>query len=360
MSFIKPGLANVPIYTPGKSIDSVRRQYQLDRIYKLASNENPLGASETVNTVLKDALNSLYRYPDAGGIALRSKLAEMHNRNIDNILLGNGSAELIDLICRAFVNAGDEVLTSEYSFEKYYISTLLMEGKPVHAKMENFTYDLRAMAEHITAKTKVIFIANPNNPTGTYVSADQLTAFIDLVPPGVIVVLDEAYYEYARQYADYPDGLNFNQKNIIVLRTFSKAYGLAGLRMGYLLAPAALARQIAHTREAFNTNALGQLAALTALDDQAHIAQSIELNEAEKQRLYDAYEQMNIHYYPSATNFILIKVNPNGKALGDKLLEKGIIVRPLANYGLNHHIRVSIGLPQENDFFISALKAVYQ
>jgi histidinol-phosphate aminotransferase len=291
-------------------------------------------------------------------VELRSEIARFHNRRIEEIIAGNGSAELIDLICRAFVEEGEEVLTSEYSFEKYYISTKLMKAVPVHAPMTAYKYNLTSMAELITPRTRIIFIANPNNPTGTMVTREELENFLAFVPDEVIVVLDEAYFEYGVLEDNYPDSLTFRKKNLITLRTFSKAYGLAGLRIGYLVADTELVEQINHTREAFNTGLFAQIAALEALKDQNYVKETVEKSVAERKRLSAELEKLGMKVYPSATNFLFMESPVEGLKLAAELLKRGLIIRPIANYGLMNHVRISVGLPEQNEKLTVALKEI--
>jgi histidinol-phosphate aminotransferase len=356
--FKRPHLAAVPIYTPGRSLDEVRRSYGLQRVIKLASNENPLGPAPQVVAVLRELAGSVSLYPDAGAYDLRRALAEFYARPLEEVLLGNGSAELIDLICRAFLPAGNEMLTASHSFEKYTISTLLEEGRPVYAQMRDFHYDLPAMEKKITSATRVIFIANPNNPTGTMITAKELDAFLDVVPEDIIVVIDEAYYEYARLFPTYPDSARRQKANVITLRSFSKAHGLAGLRLGYMLAPAHLVEQVAHTREAFNTGLLSQAAGIAALHARDHVAQTLDLNRREQERLRPLLKALGFEVYPSATNFFFVKAPQAAANLAEALLSEGIIVRPLHNYSLTDYLRISVGTASENDILVSKLQKI--
>lgn len=358
MDFVKPYLKDVPIYTPGKSLDEVKREYGLETIHKLASNENPLGPSPKAIEAINNCLEDVLYYPDPGAVELKSKLAEFYNRKPEEIMVGNGSEELIDQICRTFADEGDEVLTSEYSFEKYYISTKLMRAIPVHSKMQKFTYDLNSLSEMITNKTRVIFLANPNNPTGTLVGKKELENFLAKVPANIIVVLDEAYYEYAVLEDDYPDSLDYDMPNLVTMRTFSKAYALAGLRIGYLIAKEEVTSQLAHTRGVFNTNLFAQKAAIAGLADQEHIRRTVEFSRKERNRVESELVKLNMKAYPSATNFLFLETPIPGLDLAAELLKKGIIIRPIANYGLMKHVRISIGLEHQNDFLIECLKEI--
>ena len=358
MQFVKPYLKDVPIYTPGKSLEEVKRQYGLETIHKLASNENMLGPSEKAIQAIKDSMDDVLYYPDPGAVALREKLAEFYHRHIDEIMVGNGSEELIDQLCRTFVEAGDEVLTSEYSFEKYFISTRLMQAVPVHAPMKDFTYDLDAIFDLISPRTKIIFIANPNNPTGTLVQKEKLEKFIAKVPENIVIVMDEAYFEYAILEDGCPDALDYNLPNLITMRTFSKSYGLAGLRIGYLIAPKEIVEQISHTRGVFNTNLFAQRAAIAGLDDQAHIKKTVEFNLRERNRVAAELTKLGMQVYQSATNFLFMETPIPGLELAEELLKRGIIVRPIANYGLMNHVRISIGLEHQNDKLLEDLKEI--
>ena len=358
MEFVKPYLKDVPIYTPGKSLDEVKREYGLETIHKLASNENPLGPSPKAIEAMNNCMKDVFYYPDPGAVELKEKLAAFYKSKPEEIMVGNGSEELIDLICRTFADEGDEVLTSEYSFEKYFISTKLMRAIPVHAKMKSFTYDLDALYAKISDKTKVIFLANPNNPTGTLVGKLEMKNFLNKVPENIVIVLDEAYYEYGIVEDDYPNSLDYDMPNLVTMRTFSKAYGLAGLRIGYVLAKEDIINQIAHARGVFTTNLFAQKAAIAGLDDQAHVKKAVDFNRRERSRVESELAKLQMKAFPSATNFLFLETPIPGLELAAELLKKGIIIRPIANYGLMNHVRISIGLEHQNDYLIECLQEI--
>lgn len=358
MDFAKPYLKDVPIYTPGKSLDEVKREYGLKTIYKLASNENPRGPSPGVKQAMKNSVDEVFLYPDPGAIALKEKLASMHNRQMDEIMVGNGSEELIDQLCRTFANPGDEVLTSEYSFEKYFISTKLAQAIPIHAPMKDFAFDLDAIVDRISEKTKIIFIANPNNPTGTMVGREKFEKFINTIPQNIIVVADEAYYEYGIVEKDFPDSMRYNFPNLVTMRTFSKAYGLAGLRIGYLFADKDIIAQMSHTRGVFTTNMFAQKAAIVALEDQEYMREGVDINSVERLRVEQSLAKLGLKSFPSATNFLFMETPIPGLELAGELLKKGVIIRPIANYGLMNHVRISIGLKHQNDYLIECLETI--
>ncbi|HHA19342.1 MAG TPA: histidinol-phosphate transaminase, partial [Methylophaga sp.] len=321
---------------------------------KLASNENPLGPSDKVLAAITEASKELTRYPDGNGFTLKSALADKYQLNVDQITLGNGSNDVLELIARAFVSPNEEVMFSQYAFAVYPLVTQAIGAKAVIVPARNFGHDLQAMSTLISDKTKLIFIANPNNPTGTYLSADEIETFFDRVPQHTLVVLDEAYVEYGEQDVDSISLLN-KYPNLIITRTFSKAYGLAGLRVGYALSDPEVADLLNRIRQPFNVNALALASAAVALKDDAYIAQTKQLNDAGMAQLIAGFDALGLSYIPSKGNFITVDVQRSGEEVFADLLRLGVIVRPVSNYDLPTHIRVSIGLEHENQRFLDAL-----
>jgi histidinol-phosphate aminotransferase len=364
-------VSKIKPYVPGKPIQELQRELGIKDSIKLASNENPLGPSKKAVDALKEFLNNGYelsRYPDGSGYYLKNALSEKlsasvnpllmrDNRRVspDEIILGNGSNELIDIAVRTFMGKGDEALMADPSFVVYCMAVQSVGGAPVKIPLLDFRHDLTAMADAITEKTRIVFIANPNNPTGTINKRDEFERFMERVPEDVLVIIDEAYYEYV-QDPNYPDTIEYlmNGRDILILRTFSKAYGLAGLRIGYGIAKEEIITEINKIREPFNTNAMAQLAAMNALADDDHLRMTIEINEQGKKFLYKELHKLKLKYIPTEANFIYMPLNIESKDVYNALLKKGVIIRPVGP----KEIRVTVGLPEENRRFIEALKIV--
>ena len=343
-------------YPPGKPIEEVERELGIKNSIKLASNENPLGPSPKAVDAVTNALKNLNRYPDGGCYYLKEKLANRLDVKPENIIIGNGSNEIIELVVRTFLRPGEEAVMGNPSFAVYPLAVPAAGGKAVLVPLKNLTHDLDAMADAITEKTKIVFIANPNNPTGTMNTKAQLDKFIGRLPDDIILVLDEAYYEFVTS-KDFPNSFEYLKegKNVVILRTFSKIYGLAGLRVGYGIAPERLNFYMNKVRQPFNVNSLAQIAAMAALDDEEHLKRSQKNNADGLKFLYGEIKAMGFEYVPTHANFFLIKVG-KGKEVYDALLKQGVIVRPMASYGLGKYIRVTVGTPEENKRFVNAMK----
>lgn len=346
-------------YQPGKPIEELEREYGVRNAIKLASNENPLGPSPKALAAAQGALADNARYPDGAGTLLKAALARHLGVRPVQVTLGNGSNDILELAARTFVNAGDEVIFSQHAFAVYPIVTQAVGGVAMVTPARDWGHDLDAIAGTVTARTKLIFIANPNNPTGTWFDTRALTAFLDAVPTRVIVVLDEAYFEYVGE-ADYPNGVSLLARypNLVVTRTFSKIYGLAGLRLGYGVSSEIIADLFNRVRQPFNVNSLAQAAGVAALGDAAHLARSREVNDAGLRELTQTFTDMGLTYIPSVGNFISVHVGGNAAQVYDALLREGVIVRPVANYGMSEYLRVTVGLPAENARFMAALVKV--
>ncbi len=350
-------------YLPGKPIEELEREYGVKDIIKLASNENPLGPSPKALEAISNSKKDIWLYPDGNGFELKAKLAAKHGVDSSRITLGNGSSEPLEYIIRAFVNQGDEVLFSEHSFAIYPILTKAVGGIGVAAKAKNWGYDLNALYDAITPKTKVIFIANPNNPTGTWLNKDELYRFIQSVSDQIIIVVDEAYFEYAsapETGADgqFPNAMEWIDEfpNLMVTRTFSKAYGLAGLRIGYSVSHPEVADLMNRIRPPFNVNSLALVAAIAALDDTEHLNNTVKTNAAGLIQLGTAFESMGLETIPSVANFISVDLKKPAAPVYDALLHHGVIVRPVANYGMPNHLRITIGTKEQNQKFINGLE----
>ena len=354
-----PYLQGLVPYTPGKPIGEVERELGITGAVKLASNENPLGPSPLAIRALREALPESHRYPDSGGYYLKQELARCLGLTPGHLVLGNGCNELLELMARCFLLPGDEVIIADPAFVIYGMLSHLQGCTTVRVPLKEWTHDLEAMAKAVTRKTKMVFLGNPNNPTGTAVGPTELTAFMDAIPTDVIVVMDEAYIEYVPTEM-VPDSLGYVRQGrwVIVLRTFSKIYGLAGLRIGYGMAPPSMVELLERVRAPFNVNALAQKAALAALDDQAHLSSSRKVNELGKIYLSGELTHLGLECPPSVANFLLVDLKQSGREVADALLQLGVIVRPLGGAHLKTHIRVTIGTPAENERFIEALKSV--
>jgi histidinol-phosphate aminotransferase len=355
MITVSENIKNITPYTPGKPIEELERELGISGSIKLASNENPLGPSPKAVAAIKKAVAGLNRYPDGSGHYLSQALARKYDVDISQLILGNGSNELIELAVRTFVQPGDEVISADPSFVVYRMITQSAGGTNVIVPLKDNRHDLDAMAGRITEKTKIIFIANPNNPTGTMNTSPEMDRLMDRVPDHVIVAVDEAYYEYVTR-ADYPDSLDYLKagKNVLALRTFSKIYGLAGLRIGYGITKPEIVELMNKVRQPFNTNSLGQIGALAALADAKHVEKSIANNSEGKQFLYQAFGRLGISYLPTEANFVLFEAPSDGRELYGTLLKTGVIIRPMGEKKL----RVTIGLPDENKRFVSELEKI--
>ncbi len=360
---VQPQILDIHPYIPGKPVSELQRELGLTYISKLASNENPLGASPNVLTTVQTALTEIARYPDGSAFELKQSLSQFLGIKTEQIALGNGSNELLELVARVFAGAGDEIIYAQYAFAVYPISAQVVGATGVEVPAVDWGHDLTAMLAAITDKTKLIYIANPNNPTGTLFTRAEWEAFISQVPQEVVVVLDEAYIEYAKSFDtnnQYPDGCDYLSQypNLLISRTFSKAYGLASLRVGYLLGCKEIIQYINQLRAPFNVNHYAQVAACSALDDQEFVEKSTVLNQQGMRQIKEALARLNVAYIPSVGNFICIDLGDQAFEMNQKLLKEGVIVRPLANYGLTQFLRVSIGTQVENQHFIDALKTV--
>ncbi|MYM40079.1 histidinol-phosphate transaminase [Duganella qianjiadongensis] len=348
-------------YQAGKPIAEVAREFGLDEeaIVKLASNENPFGVPASAVQAMNAAAAELGRYPDAAGFDLKAALSQRYDVPADWITLGNGSNDILEIAAHAFVERGQSVVYSQFSFAVYALATQGIGARHIVVPARNHGHDLAAMLAAIEADTRLVFIANPNNPTGTFIPAAEITAFLDKVPAHVVVVLDEAYNEFLAAENQF-ESAEWVKKypNLMVSRTFSKAYGLAGLRVGFAIAQPALTDLMNRIRQPFNVNSLAQAAAIAALNDKEFLQKSAANNTAGYQQFVAAFEQLGLEYVPSYGNFVLVKVGSDagaGARVNLALLKQGVIVRPVGNYGLPEWLRISIGLPQENAVLIAAL-----
>ena len=348
---------NLARYVPGKPIDELAREFGLAEreIVKLASNENPRGPSPAVRAAIAAAIDDLSRYPDGNGFALKAALSARYKVAPEQIVLGNGSNDILELVTQAFLRPGDRAVYSRHAFAVYPLATQARGATGIEVPARDYAHDLPAMRAAITPATRIVFIANPNNPTGTWVTADALQAFIASVPDDVLVVLDEAYNEYLDPTQQAPSAAwTAMYPNLVVSRTFSKAYGLAALRVGYGIMNPSVADVLNRVRQPFNVNALAQAAALAALADSAYVDESRALNRVGMRTLEEGARTHGLSFVPSHGNFLLIRVGDADRVYR-RLLEQGVIVRPVANYGLPEHLRVTIGLPEETRRLLDAL-----
>jgi histidinol-phosphate aminotransferase len=349
-------------YIAGKPISEVAREFGLDEatIVKLASNENPLGMPESAQRAMVQAASELGRYPDANGFELKAALSERYGVPADWVTLGNGSNDILEIAAHAFVEKGQSIVFAQYSFAVYALATQGVGARAIVVPAVKYGHDLDAMLAAITDDTRLVFVANPNNPTGTFIEGPKLEAFLDKVSRHVAVVLDEAYTEYLPAQKRY-DSIAWVRRypNLLVSRTFSKAFGLAGLRVGFAIAQPELTDLLNRLRQPFNVNTLAQAAAIAALNDQAFLEKSAALNAQGYRRLTEAFDKLGLEYVPSYGNFVLVRVGDDadaGNRVNLDLLKQGVIVRPVGNYGLPQWLRITIGLPEENEAFLGALE----
>ena len=356
-----PGIRELSPYPPGKPIEELAREQGLapEAIVKLASNENPLGPSQQAVKAATEAMSNLARYPDGNGFALKKALAEHLKVGINQLTLGNGSNELLVILAEAFLDKYASAVYSEYGFVVYSLAVKATGAEAIEVPAKDWGHNLPAIAEAIKDSTRVVFLANPNNPTGTQFDSAAFTAFMGKVPDSVMVVLDEAYIEY-NEDKHRLNGVEWLKAypNLVVCRTFSKAYGLAGARVGYAVSSPELAGVINRLRQAFNTNLLAQAAAVATLGDKDYLKKSIKCNTAGMKQMEIGLKQQNLEWIPSAGNFITVNVKQTASLIYEALLAKGVIVRPVANYGMPEHLRISIGLPEENQRCLDALAEV--
>ncbi len=359
-------IATLPIYVPGKPIEAVAKEFNInpDQIAKLASNENPLGSPIEVRKAIQEALNKLHIYPDGAAVDLREHIAKKFDLQRDWVVVGNGSAEIIEMIAKAFLDSGDRAMFSQYGFAMYRVATLASNHQFQEVKAApGYRHDLDAFLENIDNTTKVIYLANPNNPTGTMLTAEELDKFVAKVPEHILIVIDEAYFEFVK-HCEFPNSMKYikeqGRKNVIILRTFSKIYGLAGLRVGYGFAHPYVCRGIEKVRSPFNTNLLAQIGCSIALDCDNHVARSATLVAAERSFMRFELAKMKLKVYGEEGNFLMVDVGRDGNSVFVELQKQGVIVRPLSGYDLPNCLRVSFGNHEENLKFIEALKDILQ
>ncbi len=357
-----PHLLALAPYPPGRPIEEVQREYGLKRVIKLASNENPLGPSPRAVAALKRHARQLHLYPDGNVYYLRQALSRRLGVAPDQLMFGNGSDELILWLALTYLSPRDTMIVSQYSFVRYQMAAQLVGARFKTVPLKNWQHDLPAMASAVDKNTRAIFLANPENPVGTMVGRKAFERFLRAVPRRILIVLDQAYYEYV-QASDYFNGIEYiaRHPNLVVLRTFSKAYGLAGLRVGYGVAVPEIVKDVDRVRPPFNVNRAGQEAAAAALDDAEFLQRSISVNEEGRRYLYDQFERLGLEYVPSQTNFVLVRAGREGKdgaAVAEAMMRRGVIVRPMGGFGLKDYVRITIGLPRENRLAVRILEEI--
>jgi len=349
----------IPPYVPGKPVEELERERGIQNSIKLASNENPLGPSPKALAALRQTLTSLHRYPDSAGFMLTRKLAERLGLKPGQIVLGNGSDDIIAMLARSFLRPGDEVLMPQPSFQMYEIESRAAAAAPVQVALRDFRTDLEAMAARLSPRTRMVFVNSPHNPTGSLVARRELERFMGRLPEGVLLVLDEAYIEFVRDPAG-PNSLDYINagRPVVGLRTFSKAYGLAGLRIGYGLMPVEVAEVLHRVRQPFNASLPAQAAAAAALEDVEFLKETLRVVHQGVDYLHGALTGMGLECLPTQANFLMFRVSGDARRVFEGLLDRGVIVRPLASYGYPDRIRVNAGRPEENQRFVEALRQV--
>lgn len=358
-----PGIRDLKPYQPGKPIEELEREYGITDIIKLASNENPLGPGSMAIQAIKESAEDVWLYPDGNAFALKAALTNKHNVDADQITIGNGSNDVLELAARVFLQPGTNAVFAKHSFAVYPLATMAAGAQPIvtpvfdETSSQPYVIDFDAMLDAINEQTRMVFVANPNNPTGTWADSATLYDFIKRVPENVVIVIDEAYTEYVDN-PDYPNADKWVNEfqNLIVTRTFSKAYGLAGLRIGYGLSSPELADLINRVRQPFNVSLVAQMAALAALEDREHLLKSHELNTKGMRQLEAGFSRLGLEYIPSVGNFVCVKVGAESASIYEGLLRSGVIVRPVDNYGLGEYLRVTVGLPEQNERFLVSLE----
>ncbi len=360
MKNVPQHIAQIVPYPPGKPLEELEREYGITKAVKLASNENPLGPSPKAVKAIEEAIGRVNRYPDGSGFYLRRRIAEKLGVPFDGVVLGNGSNELIEMVFKAFMQGGDEVVVPQPSFLMYEIAAQVLGARAVPVPLKDFRLDLEAMSRAMGAKTKVVVVNNPNNPTGTVVTKSEWETFLDALPQETVVIADEAYIEFVRDKRSF-DGVRYILREgpyVVSIRTFSKAYGLAGLRIGYALARPEVVDVLNRVRQPFNVNMLAQVGALAALDDEDFLERTRTLTSEGLRYLYDQLGAMGLRTIPTEANFFLVELPAGARMIYSALLERGVITRAMDTYGLERFLRVSVGLPEENRLFVEALREV--
>lgn len=360
MPLVPSYIENLEPYRPGGTIEEIQEKYGLSKIVKLASNENPFGPSPLAVEAMRNVLNDIHRYPDAGGIKLRTELAKKYSVKVENVVLGNGSEGIMSCIMRTFLTDEDEIIATKGSFTGFNILARASGKKIVWSELTDYRFNLENMIPLITEKTKIIYLCNPNNPTGTIFTRDEFDNFYRHVPERALIIMDEAYFEFAEEFPDYPNSMHYRYDNVITLRTFSKAQGLAGVRIGYGMAHERLISNIMKIKLPFEPNLIAQHSALAALKDQAFLQKCIDENRRARNLYYDFFDSRGLSYKKSYTNFVMIDFGSEETVtrIHLELLKQGVMVRPLKFFDLPICLRISTGKPDENEFCIEKLKHI--
>ena len=357
-NIVSKSIWDIKAYIPGKPIEDVKRDFKLTKVVKLASNENPFGCSPTVLPQIVNQFSRINRYPDGACFYLKKALANFLNIDEKFLIFGNGSDELIDVLIKTFVDFNQEIITANTTFLEYKVSSQVNRRKIIEVPLKDFKFDLGAIAKKISKKTKMIFIANPNNPTGTYLNNEEVVRFLINIPKGIITVFDEAYFEFV-DADDFPQLMKFIvDKNVILLRTFSKIYGLAGLRLGYGIANEEFISVLNRVRQPFNVNSIAQAAGIAALKDQKFVKFVQDKNVEGRKFLYEEFKKIGLEFIPTQANFILVNLKRDGVATTRNLIKKGLIIRDMEQYGLKNYVRITIGKKEENKFLIRELRRI--
>jgi histidinol-phosphate aminotransferase len=356
---VPPHIEQLKAYTPGRPARQLMQELGIERFIHLASNENPLGPPASALEAIHNAMTFMSRYPESGAFSLREELAETYRVKVDNIVVGSGSESIMANIIRAFVAGDDEVVTTEGTFIGFYVLVNSQGVNLIKVPLKDYALDLDAIADAITEKTKLVYLCNPNNPTGTIFSRDDFERFMRRIPEHVLVILDEAYFEFTMGMAEFPDSMTYRYDNVLTLRTFSKAYGMAGIRLGYGLGHDYLIGYVNKVKLPFEPNILAQAAGIAALRDEDYLRRTLENNDAGMRMITQEFDRLGIRYVPSHSNFLMV---PFGSAervnqVHEGLLRHGIAIRPLAAFGLPECFRITIGLPEENEAFLKAFRA---
>lgn len=359
-NLFKNELSRLNPYVPGKPIEEVKKEYGIFDIEKLASNENPLGPSPKAIEAVKKEVESINIYPDAASTKLREKLAEKYDLEVDNIIVGNGGEQILVMIAQTFINPGDEAIMADATFGLYGTSVIHMGGVPVKLGLKDYKHDFKGFIEKINDKTKLIYVCNPNNPTGNIMTKDDINYLVENVPEDVVIVFDEAYYDYAIKNEQYPDCLSILKKrpNTIILRTFSKVAGIAATRVGFALTSKEFASAMGKVKGVFNVNKLAQAAAMGALEDQEHIDKTVELNYESLAMMEEYFDQMNLEYIKSNANFIFVNVKKDSRVIFEELMKRGMIIRPGYLWNYDNWIRVSTGSIKQTEKFLAKLHSI--
>ena len=361
-SLFRKELSELKPYVPGKPIEEVKKEYGIDEVIKLASNENQLGPSPKAVEAIKKELNNINIYPDAGAMELRHELAKKYGLEYDNIVVGNGGEQLLQVIAQTFINPDDEALVAQTTFTILGNAVLHMGGHVVKVPLKDNKHDFEGFIKNINNKTKLIYVCNPNNPLGNIMTKDEVDYLVENVPNDVFIVFDEAYYDFAKVNSDYPESLDILKKrsNVIILRTFSKVTGIAGVRVGFALTSKEIATEMSKVKGTFNVNRLAQVAALGALKDQEHIEKTVELNYKSLGMMEDCFESLGLEYIKSNANFVFVNVNKNSKTVFEELMKRGVVIRPGYLWNWDNWLRISTGTIDQTKKLIKALKEVLQ